>query len=128
MRRLIQFRAKREDDGKWVFGDLTHVQRIVDEGTKPQVRVNNYNVDENTVGQYTGTEDEKGTPIYENDIVEFVNAFEKKVYRYRVIYFGGCFALINCRISDHSTPFCNHIMSNYVVVGNIHDNAELLNI
>lgn len=128
MRRLIQFRAKREDDGKWVFGDLTHVQRIVDEGTKPQVRVNNYNVDENTVGQCTGVVDKQGTPIYEDDIVEYFDKRVCKAYRFYVVFCNGLFGLENKIVSRSVTSLYSHDMKKYVVVGNIHDNAELLNI
>ena len=65
--REIYFRAKREDDNQWVYGDLTHVTRIVENGTKPQVRVSGYNVLEDTVGQDTGLKDKFGTTIFEGD-------------------------------------------------------------
>lgn len=128
MRRLIQFRAIREDDGKWVYGDLTHDVRITDNGKRPQIRVDGYNVDENTIGEYTGLEGKQGTPIYEDDIVEYIDERTCKAYRFKVVFSKGLFGLENEIISRSVTSLSSHIMTEYVVIGNIHENAGLLNI
>lgn len=123
MRRMIQFRAKLEDDGKWVCGDLTHDVRITDNGKRPQIRVDGYNVDENTVGQYTGMEDKHGTPIFEDDILEYVGM----PYRFKVLFCDGLFGY-EIKGKNHGVAsLYSHDMKKYVVVGNIHDNADLLN-
>ena len=71
--REILFRAKRKDDGKWVYGDLTHVIRITPNRDKKCIRVGGYDVDESTIGQFTGMLDSNGEKIFEGDIVEFKN-------------------------------------------------------
>lgn len=69
MREII-FRAKRKDDGKWVYGDLTHVVRITPNGDERCIRVGGYDVDEKTIGQFTGAVDTKGAKIFEGDILQ----------------------------------------------------------
>lgn len=82
METKIVFRAKRSDDGVWVYGDLTHVQKICspeeEEKTgkpvKSVIRVAGYDVDENTIGQFLfsiADEDLNYHDVYVGDIVSF---------------------------------------------------------
>ena len=125
----IKFRAKRTDDGAWVYGDLTHVQRICTKEqteksgrrTEPAVRIANYNVDEQTIGQYTGLKDKNGREIYEGDILCYRDAKIKTPVTYRNggFYFSHYGGTTFSAIADHE-------INKYTVVGNIYDNKELL--
>ena len=146
----IKFRAKRTDDGVWVYGDLTHVQRICTKEqteksgrrTEPVVRIANYDVDEETIGQYTGLYDENESEIYEGDIVDWTffytgycngGAVECDTIVTGIIeWYQGGFILkvINNDFEDAGqygiSDLNTDTKSDVVVKGNIYDNKELL--
>lgn len=80
MTREIIFRGKRLQDGAWVYGNLMHNKascRIVNYTDHPDscvgmvgVDCHYHDVDERTVGQFTGQTDKGGKQIYEKDIVK----------------------------------------------------------
>ena len=146
----IKFRGKRTDDGAWVYGDLTHVQRICTKEqteksgrrTEPAMRIANYDVNEETIGQYTEFKDENGRDIYEGDIVEWT-------FFYTRICNGGaveCDTIVTGIIEWYQGGFILKVINNdfenagqysisdlntdttsdVVVKGNIYDNKELL--
>ena len=117
MDRVIKFRGK-DKNGVQRYGSLltdnTDWACIID--TLP-----NNEVDLNTVGQFTGFKDIGDKEIFEGDIIQNkVNPFEV----YQVAIVNGCWSAINkvdCGVLHwflENAPF--------KVIGNIHDNPELL--
>lgn len=132
--REILFRAKKKDSGFWVEGyyacesnhacfkeglKYTHFifeDEFMDWGIGG---LRDYEVIPETVGQYTGLTDKNGKRIFENDIVNF----DGKIYYIR--YVDGVYRLTN---SHHFySESIHNWYSFFEVVGNIHDNPELLN-
>ncbi len=77
------------------------------------------------VEQCTGIKDSEGADIYESDIVEDT---EKNVSLKLVYFQNGAFCLGECvlRIPDHLAPMQIPYDSKLRVVGNIHQNKNLL--
>lgn len=126
--RTIKFRAISECRGEhWVYGDLRHYNRnphtekwtIHDPATGIET-----DIDPNTVGQFTGLHDKNGTEIYEGDICKHIRGkvrsidgrWIENVAFLEVKYKQGEFSIANYSLC----------MENFEVIGNVHDNPELL--
>lgn len=127
----IKFRGKRADNGEWVNGDL--IQSFCED--KAYIDINHcfdikhilvnppIEVDKETVGQFTGLKDKNGTEIYDGDIVR------EHANDYTPIYQNGIYMAYNVdKINDPyvSTQFNVIWRNGCEVIGNIHDNPELL--
>ena len=78
-----------------------------------------YKVDKNTLGQFTGLLDKNGKEIYEGDIYRYDNPDSINEVSYCA---GGGFAGFDLTPAIHSE---NRLLD-VEVIGNIHDNPELL--
>ena len=129
--REILFRAKRQDNGKWIEGSF--VKYTDYDGDKVYLiyasNGNPNNIIPETVGQFTGLTDKNGNKIFEDDIIKirrtYLNAGYEEDCFYKVAwhkYWNG-WALINIK-STQSCYLDNVIQGE--VIGNIHVNPELL--
>ena len=145
--REILFRGKRVDNGEWVEGSLIKV----DWRNKPTTysimptrpTACNYIVDPETVGQYTGLTDKNGVKIFEGDILRgFEYPFCSNIngefnYFAEIVWFDdssafGIYTFKNPKsnvrgISEGNTDYLEYFNADkWEVIGNIHDNPELL--
>jgi len=129
--REILFRGKTYD-GKWEQGDLRHGGYIHNDSEtyimRADVALQNIPVDPKTLGQYTGLVDKNGKKIFEGDLVRFVNPETGELSEevQEVVWDDeqACLLLL-LRETGYKEEF-DGVPHWYVVVGNIHDNPELL--
>ena len=122
--REILFRGKRKDNGAWVYGDLRQ-WRDASKGICDRSLCRTFPVITETVGQYTGLTDKNGEKIFEGDILVFCKGATHPIQ----VYWDGLgwkFLRNGKRIEDAFE--CNTIshIQKCEVIGNIHDNPELV--
>ena len=120
--RDIMFRGKRVDNGEWVYGYLCSARTICT--ISPMGNVDEYVVDPNTIGQYTGLQDKNGNKIFEGDIVLKRTYNGKKPFP--VTFDSGMF---HCGYGGgSSTATHGYTLDDrqIEVIGNIFDNPELM--
>lgn len=122
--RTIKFRGRAKHNEVWYFGNYFD-SKYVTTGTIVDDESNfNIDIDKSTLGQFTGLFDKNGNEIYEGDIVS-------GAYGQMLVYFGKIvcegygfqWKPIN---EDSSKESITGFIDEYEVIGNIHDNPELL--
>ena len=140
--RTIEFRGKRIDNGEWVYGDLFRAIKFgnpsvflggmcIQAETPDGVR--SIDIDPETIGQFTGFFDKKGTKIYEGDIITYIRQLldgtgileqgkvEWSQEEGRYVFVDRILTKDNREIV---TPLIR--CKNIRVIGNIHDQPELM--
>ena len=124
--RTIKFRGKSTIYGCWRFGDLFRTN--LDGGVSIQFydEVDGWmteDVNEKTVGQFTSLFDRNKKEIYEGDIIR-INDDESGVIEVRFV--RGVFAFLWNGDLDEELPINAPTHEWAEIIGNIHDNPELL--
>lgn len=152
--RDILFRGKRIDTGEWVYGQYAYllnartkdgepIKHMIVDGTPF-----GQTVDPSTVGQYTGLTDKNGKKIFEGDIVVWTSKVMRLIGNYTYCFDGyheGDVLKVVCneagfilaRLDDSipDVPNGSSKIDNYAfwlfhrlleIIGNIHDNPELM--
>lgn len=156
MNREILFKAKRKDNGEWVEGYyIYHIKRTIcpfGDSVKPEDEQHVimqdgfsdwnmprdtvvYEIDPDTLCQFTGLTDKNGKKIWENDIVE-CNKRKEECGLYKVVWRKeyadfGVVPISNTCIGQYPIGFsCGKTLhgSDYKSIGNIFDNADLLEV
>lgn len=123
--RTIKFRGYNRKNKEWLYGFYLQNRGAhfvcPDEFANGKTWVD-YEVDPETVGQFTGLHDKNGKEIYEGDIIQGTLMNNKKLIGLAMFY-GGCF-FFKCT-NGHSDEYLVHI-NDKIIISNIHDNSELL--
>lgn len=135
--REILFRGKKGNNGEWVEGYYATIGKKYHyiltgklDITQGYPEFEHFSIASETVGQYTGLTDKNGTKIFEGDIIKTkkygkdvgrsnVNDYDIFVVKYEPAMF---------RLENRNRGFVldDDGYSKYEVIGNIHDNPELL--
>lgn len=134
MTREIVFRGKRTDTGEWVYGYYYSEcgnTYIIENRQKEDMAKRNipFRVKADTIGQYTGLRDRKGKEIFEGDILSVYD--RQGHFNIIVKWDKEAMAFLACYCSGDQSPlswFSPLLSETYKikVIGNIHDNLELL--
>lgn len=123
--REIKFRGKRLTDSEWIYG-YYFVNRgehfiVKDELAPTGNTFLDYEVDEKTVGQFSGYTDINNKEIYEDDIVQdkygSIGRICFTMYGWSIDYGGGDIFILSECINDND---------GIKIIGNYFENPELL--
>ena len=117
----ILFRGK-DVYGKWLYGDLINLTSEIKQICNHTQLEHAHGVNPETVGQFINRTDKKGKKIFVGDIVKYSNGeigvirYNENVSAYIVDFGGGDWDYLDVENGTGE------------VIGNIHDNPELLEV
>ncbi|HWS31031.1 MAG TPA: YopX family protein [Clostridia bacterium] len=126
--REYKFRGKRKDGKGWSYGDLLHYDGKVFVGLE-DAWLDECEVDPATVGMCTGLKDRLGREIFEGDIV-----FDSDWECIGKVFYSSEHLSWMVRLDGESEFLQEFICADTVktesseVIGNIHDNPELMEV
>lgn len=127
--REIKFRGFNRKNGVWLYGFYLQNRGVhfvcPDEFAKGK-SWDDYEVDPDTVGQFTGLCDKNGKEIYEGDVVKI--CYDLACYFNGLCFvgvFNAQFALFSCH-GKNLVGYFRGDAPRREVIGNIHDNPELV--
>ena len=127
MDREILFRGRQLNGSEWFIGDLSRV--VHDDGTCYVFPADGYNspdwyeVDKETIGQYTGVNDRGGNRIFEGDYCAVIRT-GALAYGF-ITFYQGCF-LFEEKGTGNLLRLCDLAINGYKIeiLGNIYDNQS----
>lgn len=131
--RDILFRGKRLANKKWVEGYLFIQFNTLTGKDDYYIRCGDtdYLVIPETVGQYTGLTDKNGKKIFEGDIIRELDGSMDDIPR--LVRWDEVYMEFKCPLTRNHWAYGNNDCSfwlmqseNIEIIGNIHDNPELL--
>jgi uncharacterized phage protein (TIGR01671 family) len=124
--REILFRGKHTETNEWWEGDLFHTgKRVFIRRPDSPTTYEHYSVIPETVGQYTGLTDKNGKKIFEGDICQ-TKGFPLIDDKPFVVEWNDDECSFYWRDVVGTDEFNIGVSQNTTIIGNIHDNPELL--
>lgn len=122
----IQFRGKRIDNDEWVYGylgklyQITSRHKLIGYAIQIEESYGAYEIDTDTLGQFTTCYDKNGKMVFTGDIIDFDGI--KIIVNFVACHYSG----FDMSGKHYELPLV--VAGGGVVIGNIYDNPEILEV